>query len=251
MPNPTRFPFGIALGFYNQFNNYGKGGANTPNPLTTQYENTTAGLLAQANTAPDVSMGTLFFTNNTGNTTITNFIHRQMGRAGALLASGQIDTTSPPPEGKWIRVIFLDNSTQVANNSNILLTSSDNGIGSQSILDFMASNGVWNQIGPVSRPNSNGGIATFTGAGTTSFSASGISVEIFQGTGATTLQSISGGQIGQSFTILQNTAGVALTINTAGNILIAGTNSIVLSSAGANYTLTRFGTSWFLDRGAV
>lgn len=253
MPNPTRFPFGIALGSYNQFNNYGKGGQGTPNPppVGAQYEQCTAGLLAQMSTAPDISFGSLFYTNNTGNTTITNFVQTQIGRAGSNLASGQVDTTSPVPEGKIIRVFFLDNSTQIANAGNIVMTSSDNGIGINSIIDFMGSNGKWWQIGPVSRPNTNGGILSFAGAGTAgTFSASGINNVVFVGTAATTLVSISGGQVGQTIRLIQNTAGVTLTITTAGNIIIAGTNAIVEPNGG-NYALTRIGTSWFLNGGIV
>lgn len=257
MSKPTRYPFGLALGHENQFNSYGRGGGATPNPLPAgiQYEQVTAGLLAQANTAPDISMGSLFYTNNTGATVISQFRSFQNGRAGALQVSGQIDSTSPPPEGKIIRVFFLDGNTSYAQGGsggvgNIILTSSDNGIGANTVCDFMASNGSWFQIGNPSRPSAGMGIATFVGAGTASFNASNVTTEVFQGTGTTVLFSISGGQVGQSVILLNNTAGITLNISTGGNILIPGTNAVVVPANG-NYTFTRFGNNWFLDRGAV
>lgn len=256
MAKPTRFPYGIGLGFENQFNSYGYATHKGTHQAGAQdFTNTTAGLLAQASTAPDVSLGSLFYTNNTGATVISQFRHFQQGRSGALQASGQYDTTSPPPEGKLIRVFFLDSNTSYAQGGsggvgNIILTSSDNGVGANTICDFMASNGSWYQIGLPSRPSTGMGVATFTGAGTTSISASNVSLEVFQGTAGTTIQSISGGQVGQSLVLLNNTGGITLTINTAGNILIPGTNALVVPLNG-NYTFTRFGNNWFLDRGAV
>lgn len=236
MPNPTRFPFGIALGSYNQFNNYGKGGQGTPNPppAGTQYEQCTAGLLAQGSTAPDISFGSLFYTNNTGNTTITNFVQTQIGRAGSNLASGQVDTTGPVPEGKIIRVFFLDNSTQIANAGNIVMTSSDNGLGANSIIEFMGSNGKWWQIGSVSRPNANGGINTFSIGTATSINGSGINLAFVTGT-ATPVQvkAISGGQVGQIINLVGlGSSGISAYAMTGGNINIVGTNMYLIPNSG-------------------
>ncbi len=252
MAKPSRLPFGFAWGFENQFNNYGKSsGPNTPSPLpsTQQYEQVTAGLLAQGSGIVDVSQGSIFYTNNTGNTTITSLIHNQMGRAGALLASGQIDTTSPPPEGKVVRIFFLDNSTQYANSGNLVLMTSDNMLGQNSISEFMASNGKWYQVW-ASRASTGGSILTFTGAGSASFNVNGINTVVSAITAATVLVSISGGQQGQSIILIQQTGGVTLTISSNGNIAIPGTNALVEPLNG-NYTITKFGTSWYLDRGAV
>jgi len=66
----------------------------------------TAGLFAQGNTAPDVTLNTLFYSNNTGNTTITNFTLRHPAEGNGNLA--------PLFEGKRIMVMFLDGSTRLA-----------------------------------------------------------------------------------------------------------------------------------------
>ena len=96
----TRFKNGLALGSYNNF-----------------YA-TTAGVFAQADTTPDVTDGVLFYSNNTSNTTITHFDLTVVG-GGAGSNAGAF-------EGKVIKVIFLDNSTGLANTGNLKLATSDN-----------------------------------------------------------------------------------------------------------------------------
>ena len=264
MAKPTRFPLGIAFGYENQWMAYGRDipGVGQGTLLAgQQMTGNTAGLFAQASSGPDTSMGSLFYSNNSSATVISLLRHNQMGRAGqtqgggAFLQYGQIDTTSPPPEGKILRVVFLDSNTTFAQGGsggigNIVLASSDGRAGVGNITDFMAYNGSWYQVG-AANPSTAMGFGTFVGAGSgSSFSASGITTEVFSGTGTTILTSISGGYVGQSLTLLNNTAGITLQVSTAGNILIAGTNAIVIAY-GANYTFTRYGSSWYLNRGAV
>ncbi len=227
MAKPTRFPFGVALGFENQFNSYGRGGVNTPNPLPAgvQYEQVTAGLLAQA---------------STGATVINLFRTFQTGRAGSWPASGQFDTTSPPPEGKIIRVFFLDSNTTLAQGGsggigNIILTSSDNGAGINTITDFMASNGSWYQIGFPSRPSAGMGLSTFSIGTATSINVANVELAFITGT-ATPVQvkAISGGQVGQIVSMVGlGSSGISAYVMTGGNINIVGTNSFLIPNSGA------------------
>lgn len=97
----------------------------------------TDGLFAQADTTPDVSNGTLFYTNNTTNTVITNF---------DLSWNPQTATVSHF-EGKEIKVLFLDNSTSLASNSRILLASTNGNFTTNSSIDFLYHNSAWYETG--------------------------------------------------------------------------------------------------------
>lgn len=242
MSNPTRFPNGIALGYYNQFNAYGRDipGVGQGTLLAgQQMTGNTGGLLAQASTAPDVSLGSLFYSNNSSATVISLLRTQQIGRAGALQASGQIDTTAPPPEGKILRVFFLDGNTSFAQGGstgigNIILSSSDNRTGANNITDFMASNGSWYQVG-ASNPSSGMGISTVSIGTATSVNMSGVNLLFVTGT-ATPVQvkAISGGQVGQVVTFVGlGSSGISAYVMTGGNINIVGTNSFLIPNSGA------------------
>lgn len=239
MPKPTRFPFGIALGFENQFNNYGKtSGPQTSNPISGQYETVTAGLLSQSSTAPDVSFGSLFYTQNTGNTTITNFTTTWMGRSGANLSSGQVDTSGPIPEGKLITIVFLDNSTQLANNTNLVLAGTNNLLGANNTITLLGSNGRWLEL--ERSYNNNSEVTTFVTNAQSSLNMNGVRVAILNNTGSTTnkIIGLSGGQIGQEVTFMNIGSNPIILIAQAGgatssNMVIFSTNSLVINASGA------------------
>ena len=117
----TRFKNGLALGSYNNF-----------------YA-TTAGVFAQADTTPDVTDGVLFYSNNTSNTTITHFDLTEVG-GGAGSNAGAF-------EGKVIKVIFLDNSTGLANTGNLKLATSDNLQGKNNWIELIYHNSAWIECG--------------------------------------------------------------------------------------------------------
>lgn len=249
MAKPTRFPYGFALGWENQFNSYAYSGRGTGTNLPAGQQQSagfdTAGLLFQASTGPDVSMGNLFYSANTTTTVISLLRTNQMGRAGqsqgggAFLSSGQVDTTSPPPEGKIIRLFFLDNSTSLAQGGsggigNIILNSSDNGVGPNSIIDFMASNGSWWQIGPVSRPSVGMGFSNFSIGTASSINIANVNVATITGT-ATPVQvkALSGGQVGQIVRIFgASSSGISAYLMTGGNVNIVGTNMYLIPNSG-------------------
>lgn len=219
---PTRHPYGEALGFSNQYN----------------YRGNTANLFSQSDTTPDVTVGELFYANNTGSTVISYF---------DLLNYAQ---RSADYEGKVIEVIFLDQgSTQLSASAQMVLAGSDNAAAptnGRTHITLMMSNSSWYEI-KRSRPGTDSGYTTFAGAGTTSINPANNPYIIFAGTAATTLQAISGGQAGQTVTLLHTTGGVNLTINTAGNILIEGTNATVVT-VGGNYKFDYYGGSWYMVR---
>lgn len=218
----TRHPYGKALGFSNQLN----------------YRGNTANLFTEADTTPDVTNGDLFYANNTSSTVITYFDVQNYAERSADY------------EGKVINLVLLDEgSTQLAASSEMVLAGSDNlggPLNGRTIASFLFSNSSWYQIA-AEKVDTDGGFTTFSGAGTTSINPNNKKYIIFEGTGATTLQAISGGQAGQTVTLLHNTGGVNLTINTAGNILIEGTNATVVTNGG-NYKFDFYGGSWFMVR---
>ena len=118
----TRFKNGLAYGPYANF------------------FATTANVFGQGDTTPDVTMGNLFFSNNTTNTVITHF-----------------DLQAPPGdtsptfnqvyEGKVIRVVFLDDSTRLANRARLVLASSDGLQGTNNSIELLYHNSSWIEFG--------------------------------------------------------------------------------------------------------
>jgi hypothetical protein len=215
---PTRAPYGSALGFVNHFN----------------YRGTTAGDISGSST-PNVTIGELFYTNNTGSVTLTDFTLDDTANRSANY------------EGKLINVIFLDTATQIANGGTLYLQGSDNLAGSNHGLTLMYSRGNWYEISRW-KDNQNGGIQSFTGAGTTSINVNDVDHIMFNGTAATVLQAFSGGQVGQYISISHRTNGVTLTVNTAGNILIAATNAVVIRNNDAWNFIKVSGSNWIMMR---
>lgn len=248
MPKPTRFPFGFALGFENQFNNYGKGGIGSQ-AAGQQYEQVTAGLLAQASTAPDISFGSLFYTNNSSNTTITNFTQTWTGRAGGLTAAGQTDTSGPPPEGKIITVVFLDNSTQLANNSNLILAGSNNLLGANNAITLLGSNGKWIEM--ARSYNNTTEVTTFVTNAQSSLNMNGVRVAILNNTGSTTnkIIGLSGGQIGQEVSFMLLGSNPVMMIAQAGgatssNMVLVTTNSMLINASGLYKFMKHTDLTW-------
>lgn len=241
MPRPTRWPFGIALGFENQFNNYGKGGIGQQTG-TQQYECVTAGLLAQMSTAPDISFGSLFYTNNTGATTITNFTQTWTGRSGALTAAGQTDTSGPPPEGKLITIIFLDNSTQLANNANLVLAGTNNLLGTTNAITLLGSNGRWIEI--ARSYNNTTEVTTFVTNAQSSLNMNGVRVAMLNNTGSTTntIIGLSGGQIGQEVTFMLVGSNAVRLVS--GNMVMVSTNAVIINASGMYKFIKATDLSW-------
>ena len=221
---PTRFPQGEALGFVNNFN----------------YRSTTAGLFAQADTTPDVTLGQIFYTNNTQDTVITHFDLQDYANRAANY------------EGKLITVFFLDDSSRLANGGRMFLAGSDDLLGANHSITLMHSRSAWYEMSR-SRPAQNSDFATtFVAAGSSAFTVSQqTKYIIFQGTAATILAGISGpSYIGQRISILQTTGGITLQVKSDANIALPGTNALVYSSPRA-IEFVRVAGSWMLYGAAL
>lgn len=122
----TRFKNGLAYGRFANF-----------------YVGDTAGLFAQGDTTPDVTDGHLFYSNNTTNTIITHF---DLTAPGPIPGGSAHVTISQLFEGKAIKVIFLDDSTGLANAGRLILSSSDNLTGANNTAEFIYHNSSWIEI---------------------------------------------------------------------------------------------------------
>lgn len=208
---PTRFPVGPAKGFVNHFN----------------YRGTTAGNISSTAT-PNVTLGELFYTNNTGIVTITNFI---LDNTANILVNY---------EGKVITVFCIDSATQFANAGAIFLTGTGNLNGNASI-EFMHSRGNWYELrrSVVTR---NEQVTARVGSTASVTIDNGTKVINFQSTSAQSfLKAISGGYVGQTITILSpaslNSGGITIGVMTGGNIVYPGTNVFVVqTNAGVQLT---------------
>ena len=113
----TRFKGGLAFGPYNNF------------------FATSENILPEGDTTPDVTNGNLFFSNNSTNTTITHF--------DLTVTGGGSGSNAGAFEGKCIKVVFLDNSTGLANAGRLVLATSDNLQGKNNSIELVYHNSSW------------------------------------------------------------------------------------------------------------
>ena len=216
---PTRFPYGQAHGFVNQFN----------------YRGTTAGNIS-GSTAPNVTEGDLFYANNTDALTITNFI---LSDTANRLAEY---------EGKAIKVFFLDTATRIDNAAPLVLAGTDNlrvGTASAGVswLELMHSRGTWYETGR-SKPNRSE-VTSFVTNAQSSLNIDGVTLVRLNNTGATTnsIIAFSGGQVGQELTLALVGSNVVRVLE-GGNIFIGLTNAMIINASGM-YKFMKFdATTW-------
>lgn len=212
---PTRFPYGQANGFVNNFN----------------YRGNTAGLITSGDTTPDVTLGGLFYTNNATSTTISYFDLQDYSNRGTNY------------EGKVITIFFLDNNTTINNSGQLYLTSTSNTFLANQSITLMQSRSAWFEIDRATVTRND--LQTYSVAGTVAPNLDGTRIAYISGTAATTIQAFSGGQHGQSIVLIAGSG--AITINTAGNIALAGTNALVMRALD-RLDVTRVGATWYLGR---
>ena len=215
MGGPYRQPYGSALGFQNQF-------SFTVGPTVSG----TAGNISGSAT-PNVTLGGLFYVNNTGSLTITNLL---------------LDDTAnrlTQYEGKVIRIFVLDTgSTIFANAGALFLAGTDNLFGQNHSIELMQSRGNWYELGRsyVNRSE----VTTFVTNAQSSLNMDGVRVAILNNTGATTnkIIGLSGGQIGQEVTFMNIGSNAVMLIGgvgvaTSSNMIMTGTNSLLVDASGA------------------
>ena len=215
---PTRYPEGSAHGFVNQFN----------------YRGTTAGNITGSAT-PNVTLGDLFYANNTDVLTITNFI---------------LDDTANRAvnyEGKLIRVFFLDTATRIANAAPLFLNGTDNLAvgqgGGNSYLELMYSRATWYETNR-STPNRSD-VQSYSVGPASSINVDMTKVALVLNTGSVTkfISAFSGGQIGQHLTLV-NAGSNVIVVQTGGNILLVGTNAFLVNASGAYEFVRASGSLW-------
>ena len=213
-----RQPFGSARGFENNFRDV---------------RGTTANLFAVGDATPDVSVGDLFYTNNTANTTITHFDLQSYATKAAQY------------EGKVITVFFLDNSTRLANATNFYLNGTDDLLNRDTTsihgITLMHSRSGWYEIAR-HLPNRDE-VTQYSISGASSVNVDSVKVAFILNTGSVTtaISAFSGGQVGQLMTVL-NAGSNAVRVETGGNIRMVGTNAYVLSASGA-YQFIKFNSA--------
>ena len=204
----------------------------------------TDGLFTSGDTTPDVSLGTLFYTNNTSATAITYFDGIQQG--------GLIG----PEEGKQIKIIFLDTATTLVNGNRMLLSDTANTFPANSSIELMYHNSSWYEQGrsrnvPITTQIFQPAVTAVAG----SFGVNVTNVKqlvIANSAAGDVLVSFSGGDIGQSVYVVPNTTNALFVANApAGNIVFPGTNTFLLSASAAYQFQRVVGGNWRFIKDAV
>lgn len=218
---PTRFPNGVGYGFVNNFN----------------YRGTTAGNVSGSAT-PNVTDGELFYANNTGSLTITNFILSDTANRMANY------------EGKVIRLFVLDTATQIDNSGSLFLVGTHNlrvgaAASGAAFIELMHSRGNWYEINR-SMPNRSE-VSQVTMTVASSYNVDGISVMGLNNTGSVVrpVSAFSGGHVGQTVNVYQvGSNGIRFVENS--NFLLVGTSTFI-ANASALYQFTKVtGSQWRL-----
>lgn len=204
----------------------------------TTWQTRTHGLLAQANTAPDVTSGILFYTANSAATTINNF---SLSVPGSPNTGGNI---APLFEGKIIKIFFTDTNTTVAG-SKIYLANSQDTFTANSWLGLIYHNSAWYET-ERSVPIPDGNKRTLTVAGTNlaiTVNDNDYALVVTGTIAANLLTGISGGYIGQRIAVVVGSGGANIKLahtnsSGIGNIYFASTGEFLIgngnSSSGVN-----------------
>lgn len=203
----------------------------------------TGGVFAQGNTAPSVTAGVLFYSNNSSATTITNFTLRHPAESAGGNLAGLF-------EGKVIKVWFLDSNTRIAGGGPIFLAGSDGAQGANTYLEFMYRTSGWYEIDR-SRPGTDNIAVTSASIGASgTFDATGKKVINTQATAgsAIILRKATGGEQGQMLTILNGGSSLTLVVNSGGadsfvsssstgaaTMVIVGSDALQFVRAGAQW----------------
>ncbi len=221
MGEPYRIKYGSAIG-----------------PLGTYAATSALSLFTAGDTSPDVTDGTLFYSNNTSATTITYFDVTGPGGQGG-------DSFH---QGKVITVFFRDANTSIANGGQIFLAQGSGGaIPANTVIDFILHNSAWYERSR-SQTNQNYVKTLAVGGTAQSIALGGAQVVILVPTAATTITAITGIPPAGQFFILMKTiaaanAGTALTLQGGSNYFLAGTTAVVMNNSGSYTFLSVDGTT--------
>lgn len=203
-------------------------------------------VFAESNTRPDVTLGTLFYTNNTTNTTIVDFNLNTTVRNGNEY------------EGKVINLYFLDNSTRLANAGNLRLATSDGLQGANNFIALMYHNSGWTEMFR-SHNNSDVLLVTSAGLGGSGTTPNLYGIKTIYGVSASTTPVIirlaPGGEQGQMLNVINAGSTVVIILNSAGPankfLSTSSTNATQMVMTGSDCCqFIRFGTDWIEVRPA-
>ena len=214
---PTRF-YGLALGKEKNFNA------------------TTDGLATESDTTPSVATKSLLYTNNTTATVITNFDDGQ--------------------EGQLLTLIMLDSNTTINPNASIAIagTGSFTASNTGSTISFINHNGIWYETGKGVPSEATNVYEVVTLADNNSaFTVNNdykiVSLLCSSGGVNLSFLAFSGGYIGQTIFMTNNSDGKTVRVLSGGNLMIEGTNSIVINNS-AMLTFIKGGNGyWYAPRG--
>lgn len=204
----------------------------------------TDNLLPQADTTPDVTLGNLFWTNNSGSTVITDF----------ELTDVSGPNVAQKFEGKEIEVHFLDSNTQIASNSRIILGGTDGLFSANDAVRFVYHNSAWYETGRSTNRSE------FVSVNSTTLAATGM-VDVLNrsfinafpaASSALTLRGATNGHQGQRLSIYNANSSLILVVNSAAaNTFVLTSSSTSTSFVMAASTLVTFylvGGQWIEAR---
>lgn len=201
---------------------------------------TSAGhILPAGDTTPDVSNGTFFVSANSSATTVSYF--------DLVARGGNVGNAVSEHNGKWIQVLFLDNLTTIRGTQ--IVQENESGIRPLgTTLEFVHYNSSWYQKAVVpnfrrlnlSQAASNA--INVTTANLVAITVTGVSLVITGFAGGASNQSISIMFTGQSSQLIGFT-------NSAGNLIIAGTNAFNITGTGVFGFTTLNGNEWHSQAG--
>lgn len=193
----------------------------------------TDGLFAQGNTAPDITVGNLFYTNNSSATIINSFTLQHPSQGSGNVAGLY--------EGKLINIVFLDSNTTLSG-SRFFLSSTNNTFGANSVIELIYHNSGFYEMG---RSNVYSDMVSLQIANSSSVNANFVTSYLLSYvstggvSGLATVQSISNGMVGQRLLLINNQSTGTIAISTAGNIAystviptVAGSGIYSLSASG-------------------
>lgn len=204
----TRFPYGLGLS------------------IAKNFEAKSANVFAQADATPSVADGSLFYTNNTADTVITHF------------DSGE--------EGQVITVIFIDNSTKLANSGQLYLMGSGSLQGANNAVTLIQHNSAWHEI---ARSMNVSDITSYTSTGsagnTITVDVRGRSVLLLNASGGApiNLQNLTNGEQGQEVTLVRQQSAVIIT-NSVNALQLANSANHIMAASGT-MKFVKYGTPWY------
>lgn len=186
----------------------------------------TDNLFAEADSSPDVTLGSLWFSNNSTNTTITHF---DLTVTGPIPGGSGHGNYAGAFEGKEINVMFLDGSTRLVNGGNLILSTSDGLQGANNTIRLIYHNSAWIEF---SRSYNNSSIVSVSSlnlgvAGIVSVLGNVKTVQISAEAGTNSiLRRATGGEQGQIITLIASGGSDALiVVNSAANDTFVSTSS--------------------------